>query len=168
MRPIRVLDYDPRWPDIFEAMKTELLAMADGGIVAVEHIGSTAVPGLAAKPKIDLDAVLTDETALADLAASLRAQGFHDHGDLYEEGRHLLTREHDGYGLRVYLCLRGNPAHRDRILFRDHLRRHPERAAEYQMLKRRLAIAADGDWDAYTGGKAYFIAETLQRAKIAG
>jgi GrpB-like predicted nucleotidyltransferase (UPF0157 family) len=165
MRPIRIVDYDPIWPALFQAMKAELLAMAGVGIVAIEHIGSTAVPGLAAKPKSDLDTVLVDETAVSDLAAALRASGFRDYGDLHGEGRRLLTREHDAHGLRLYLCLRDNPAHRDRLLFRDHLRRHPERAAEYQSLKRRLAIAAEGDWDLYTGGKAQFIAETIRRAE---
>jgi GrpB-like predicted nucleotidyltransferase (UPF0157 family) len=165
MRPIRVVDYDPRWPLFFQTARDELLALAPGLILAVEHIGSTAVPGLAAKPKIDLDAVLVDAAALSALSAELPAAGFRAHGDPHGDGRLPFTREHEGYGLRLYLCLRDNKAHRDRLLFRDHLRRHPGRAAEYQALKQRLASEAAGDWDHYTGGKSDFVAETLRRAE---
>ncbi|RDJ16233.1 GrpB family protein [Rhizobium grahamii] len=166
MRPIRVLDYDPAWPALFDAARRELLALAADSILTIEHIGSTAVPGLAAKPKIDLDAVLEDEAALAAVATLLPSAGFRAHGDPHGDGRWPFTREHDGYGLRLYLCAPDNPAHRDRILFRDHLRRHPQRAAEYQALKRRLAAKADGDWDIYTGGKSDFVAETLRLAAL--
>ncbi|KQV31964.1 hypothetical protein ASC97_18300 [Rhizobium sp. Root1203] len=163
MRPIRVMDYDPHWPQLFEAAKDELLSLSDC-ILAVEHIGSTAVPGLAAKPKIDLDAVLMAETALAELSTLLHSVGYISHGDPQGEGRWPFTRDHDGYGLRLYLCAPGNPAHRDRLLFRDYLRSHPRRAAEYQSLKRHLAADANGDWDFYTGGKSDFIHETVALA----
>jgi len=166
MRPIRVLDYDPAWPALFDAARCELLALAADRILAIEHIGSTAVAGLAAKPKIDLDAVLVDEAALAAVGALLPSAGFQDHGDPYGEGRWPFTRDHDGYGLRLYLCTPDNPAHRDRILFRDYLRAHPQRANEYQALKRHLAAEANGDWDIYTGGKSDFVAETLRLAAI--
>jgi GrpB-like predicted nucleotidyltransferase (UPF0157 family) len=164
-RPIRVVDYDPRWPSFFQAARDELLSLAPGLILAVEHIGSTSVPGLAAKPKIDLDAVLTDADALATLSAQLEASGFRAHGDPHGDGRLPFTREHEGYGLRLYLCLSANPAHRDRLLFRDYLRHHPQRAAEYQALKQQLAGEAAGDWDHYTGGKSAFVTETLRRAE---
>ncbi|CDM55974.1 MULTISPECIES: GrpB family protein [Rhizobium] len=165
MRPVRVVDYDPKWPDLFEAARAELLDLAADRILAIEHIGSTSVPGLAAKPKIDLDAVLANETALAELGALLPSAGFRDHGDPQGEGRWTFTRDHDCYGLRLYLCTSGNPAHRDRLLFRDYLRLDPDRAAEYQSLKRHLAKEADGDWDVYTDGKSDFVAETLRLAK---
>jgi GrpB-like predicted nucleotidyltransferase (UPF0157 family) len=164
-RPIRVIDYDPRWPSFFHAARDELLSLAPGLILAVEHIGSTAVPGLAAKPKIDLDAVLIDVNALATLTDKLALSGFRAHGDPHGDGRLPFTREHEGYGLRLYLCLKANPAHHDRLLFRNHLRLHPDRAAEYQALKQRLAEESAGDWDHYTGGKSAFVAETLRRAE---
>lgn len=166
MRPIRVLDYDPAWPARFDATRRELLELAADRILAIEHIGSTAVPGLAAKPKIDLDAVLVDDAARTAVASLLPSAGFRAHGDPHSDGRWPFTRDHNGYGLRLYLCAPDNPAHRDRILFRDHLRRHPQRAAEYEALKRRLAAMANGDWDIYTGGKSDFVAETLRLAAL--
>ncbi len=69
------------------------------------------------------------------------------------------------YGTRLYLCLPDNEAHRERLLFRDYLRAHPEFAANYAALKRRLAEEADGDWDHYTGGKSDFVADIVRRAK---
>ncbi|KQV84286.1 GrpB family protein [Rhizobium sp. Root1220] len=164
MRPIRVVDYDPQWPHLFEAVRAELLALAADRILAVEHIGSTSVPGLAAKPKIDLDAVLISQSALAELTPCLPAAGYISHGDVHGEGRWTFTRDHKGYGLRLYLCTEGNVAHRDRLLFRDYLRAHPQRAAEYQALKLHLAAEAQGDWDVYTGGKSDFVSETIARA----
>jgi GrpB-like predicted nucleotidyltransferase (UPF0157 family) len=164
MRPIRIVDYDPRWPTLFELARDEILSLAPGLVLAIEHIGSTAVPGLAAKPKIDLDAVLIDEAAVSTLSAKLAVSGFRAHGDPHNDGCLPFTREHEGYGLRLYLCTAGNPAHSDRLLFRDHLRHHSQRAAEYAALKRDLAEKANGDWDIYTGGKTDFVAETLHRA----
>jgi GrpB-like predicted nucleotidyltransferase (UPF0157 family) len=164
VRPIRVVDYGPIWPDLFDAAKRELLALATDRILAVEHIGSTSVPGLAAKPKIDLDAVLAGPDAVGAVGALVQTAGFVSHGDHHGEGRWTFTRDHDGYGLRLYLCAPNNSAHRDRILFRDYLRLHPQRAAEYQSLKQSLAAAADGNWDFYTGGKSDFISQTLQLA----
>ncbi|MBB3315443.1 GrpB-like predicted nucleotidyltransferase (UPF0157 family) [Rhizobium sp. BK181] len=166
MRPITVLDYDPAWPALFDAARRELVTLAADSILTIEHIGSTAVPGLAAKPKIDLDAVLVDETARNSVASLLPSAGFRAHGDPHGDGRWPFTRDHEGYGLRLYLCTPNNPAHRNRILFRDHLRCHPQKAAEYQALKRHLAAKANGDWDIYTGGKSDFVAETLRLAMI--
>ncbi|MDM9619456.1 GrpB family protein [Rhizobium sp. S96] len=159
---MRIVDYDPRWPTL-ELARDEILSLAPGLVLAIEHIGSTAVPGLAAKPKIDLDAVLIDEAAVSTLSAKLAVSGFRTHGDPHNDGRLPFTREHED-GLRLYLCTAGNPAHRDRLLFRDHLRYHSQRAAEYAALKRDLAEKANGDWDIYTGGKTDFVAETLRRA----
>jgi GrpB-like predicted nucleotidyltransferase (UPF0157 family) len=166
MRPIRVLDYDPQWPHLFQAARAELLALAGDRFLAIDHIGSTAVPGLSAKPKIDLDAVLVSEIVLPDLAALLQTAGYISHGDPHGEGRWTFTRDHDGYGLRLYLCAPDNAAHRDRILFRDYLRRHPRRAAEYEALKQRLAAEANGNWDIYTGGKSGFVHETIALATV--
>ncbi|WP_160007390.1 GrpB family protein [Rhizobium sp. 18055] len=164
MRPIRVIDYDPQWPQLFEAARAELLALAANRILAIDHIGSTAVPGLAAKPKIDLDAVLLSEAAVTDLTPLLQTAGYIPHGDISGEGRWTFTRDHASHGLRLYLCTQGNAAHHDCLLFRDYLRAHPQRAAEYQALKLHLAAEANGDWDHYTGGKSDFVRETIERA----
>jgi len=165
MGAIRVLDDDSGWPGRFERHRLEVLSLLGDLVLDVHHIGSTAVPGLAAKPKLDMDAVVRSE----DLGAALervQGAGFTFHGDPYGDHRWTFTRDgHDGYGIRLYVCAPGNRAHVERILFRDWLRGHPEDAAAYAALKRRLAAEAGGDWERYTGGKTAFVEAVLEKAR---
>lgn len=164
MRPVEIVDYDPSWPAQFAAERDVLLALLGDLVNEIHHIGSTAVPGLAAKPKIDMDAVLSDERFAPQAIELVRETGAYDfHGDPYGDRRWTFTRGRSR-GIRLYLCGPGNPAHLKRVLFRDWLRMHPADAAAYETLKRRLALAADGDWDFYTGGKADFVAGIVPRA----
>ena len=86
------------------------------------------------------------------------------HGEPWGDGRWTFTADRGGHGIRLYLCLPGNPAHRDRLLFRDWLRGHPRDAADYEALKRRLAREAQYDWSGYTGGKSEFVARIVALA----
>ncbi|MBB3916985.1 GrpB family protein [Rhizobium fabae] len=164
MRAIRVVDYDPSWPQRFAEISAEVSALLGGLLLSIDHIGSTSVPGLAAKRKIDVDAVISEE-ALPAAIEIMRAADFIFHGDT-GENRWAFTRAHQDYGFRLYLCGPDNSAHRERILFRDYLRKHSERAKAYADLKRRLAAEANGDWDFYTGGKTGFVAETIRLAVL--
>lgn len=163
-RPIRVVDYDPAWPLHFAALRRGIRAALGDIPAGIHHVGSTAVPGLAAKPKIDIDALI-EAGVLPEAVARLRsAAGYTFHGDPYRDGMWTFTRPHGTYGERLYLCAPDNPVHERRVLFRDYLRAHPDRAAAYAALKRFLAARAGGDWPAYTGGKAAFVAETVALA----
>ncbi|MFT4185113.1 MAG: GrpB family protein [Rhizobium sp.] len=164
--PIRLVDYDPGWPALFQSRSADIAALLCRP-VEIHHIGSTSVPGLCAKPKLDIDAVLSTTGDRLFATARLRENGYAFHGDPYRADRWIFTRDERPCGTRLYLCLPGNPAHRDRILFRNYLRSHPDAAADYAALKQRLAIEANGDWDHYTGGKSDFVAGILLRA-IAG
>ncbi|MBY5809040.1 GrpB family protein [Rhizobium leguminosarum] len=163
MRAIKVVDYDPSWPRLFAEISTEVSILLWDCVLSIDHIGSTAVPGLPAKPKIDLDTVMISDAFLAAAIEMVRAADFVFHGDTGEQ-RWAFTRDHQAYGFKLYLCGPDNRAHRDRILFRDYLRDHPERAKAYADLKRRLAAEADGDWGFYTGGKTEFVSETVRLA----
>jgi GrpB-like predicted nucleotidyltransferase (UPF0157 family) len=164
MRPVVIVDYDPSWPAQFAAERDALLALLGDRVDGVHHIGSTAVPGLAAKPKIDMDTVLRDDGLVPEAIERIRETGNYDyHGDPYGDRRWTFTRGH-ARGIRLYLCGPGNDAHLKRIRFRDWLRTHPDAAAAYEALKRRLAMEAKGDWDFYTGGKADFVARILESA----
>jgi GrpB-like predicted nucleotidyltransferase (UPF0157 family) len=166
MRAIKVVDYDPSWPLLFAEMRAEVSDRLGDLLLRVEHIGSTAVPGLAAKPKIDLDAVMVSDAVLPAAIERMQMEDFAFHGDLHGAGRWAFTRDREGYGFRLYLCGPDNVAHRERILFRDYLRAHPWWAAEYAVLKRQLATEANGDWDFYTGGKGEFVRETVRLAEF--
>ena len=163
MRAIKVVDYDPSWPQLFAEIRAEVSALLGEFVLSIDHIGSTSVPGLAAKPKIDLDAIVISDEALPSAIERVRAADFVFQGDTGEQ-RWTFTHNHKGHGFRLYLCGPDNRAHRERIRFRDYLRDHPERAGAYADLKRRLSVEADGDWDFYTGGKTEFVGETLRLA----
>lgn len=166
MRPVEIVDYDLSWPGQFFAERDALLTLLGDLVDGVHHIGSTSVPGLAAKPKIDMDVVLSADHLIAAAIEYVRAAGAWDyHGDPYGEGRWTFTHGRTR-GFRLYLCGPNNDAHRKRILFRDWLRTHPEDAAAYEALKRRLAAEANDDFAFYTGGKSRFVAAIVERARI--
>lgn len=165
MRTVEIVDYDPTWPALFAAERDALRAVLGDLVDEVHHIGSTSVSGLAAKPKIDMDAVLRADDLVREAIELVRATGVWEyHGDPYGDERWTFTRGR-GRGLRLYVCGPGNKAHRERILFRDWLRAHLEDALAYEALKRRLAAHAAGDWEAYTGGKSGFVAAIVARAE---
>ena len=164
MRPVEIVDYDPSWPGQFVAERDALLTLLGDLVDGVHHIGSTSVPGLAAKPKIDMDVVLRADHLISAAIEHVRATGAWDyHGDPHGEGRWTFTRGRSR-GIRLYLCGPGNNAHIDRMLFRDRLRANPDDAAAYEALKHHLAVEANGDWDFYTGGKSDFVAEIVRKA----
>ncbi|RUM26695.1 GrpB family protein [Rhizobium vallis] len=165
MRAIKVVDYDPSWPLLFADISAEISALLGNLVFSIDHIGSTSVPGLTAKPKIDLDVVTISDEVLPTALEAVRATDFVFHGDTGEK-RWAFTRDQEGHGFKLYLCGPDNHAHRERILFRDYLRNHPERARAYADLKRSLAATANGDWDFYTGGKSAFVSETVRLAAL--
>lgn len=162
MAPIRVVDYDPSWPHAFASESAGIAFMLGNLLAEIHHVGSTAVPGLAAKPKIDIDAVIRPGHRLEEAVARMRLHGGYTcHGDPYGDGMWTFTAAQVAYpipaGTRLYLCAPGNPTHERRLHFRDWLRCHDDAAADYAALKRRLAVEGRGDWTAYTGGKADFV-----------
>lgn len=166
-RAIEVVDYDPAWPALFEEIRAGLERLLDGLILEIHHIGSTAVRGLCAKPKIDVDIVLRSPAVIPQAIERMQATGdYAYHGDKYRDGMWTFTTGRGSRGQRLYLCAPGTATHLRRVLFRDHLRQHPEAATAYAELKRRLASETEGDWDHYTGGKGPFVAEIVRRAAL--
>jgi len=162
---IRVVPYDPVWPVLFREIERELLVQLGDLLASVHHIGSTSVPGLAAKPKIDVDAVVASTSKLGEAVARMQAQpDWTFHGEPYKDGMWTFTRGRGSWGARLYLCAPDTATHVKRVLFRDWLRGHPEDAAAYETLKRRLSVYAAGDWNVYTGGKSDFVAAIVERA----
>jgi GrpB-like predicted nucleotidyltransferase (UPF0157 family) len=163
--PVRIAEYDPAWPATFErerdALERALGSDVTGGI---HHVGSTAVPGLAAKPIIDIMVGVRDLEAARSLVEPLRSLDY-----LYAPYRedemawfckpHPARRTH-----HLHLVPTGSPRYRAALAFRDHLRAHPDVAAEYLALKRRLAAEFEHDREAYTEGKEEFVRRTVDRA----
>jgi GrpB-like predicted nucleotidyltransferase (UPF0157 family) len=160
-RHILVVDYDPSWPLTFMALR-EPIRQALGGIaLTVEHVGSTAVPGLAAKPIIDIDVVIA---SLADLSAAidrLAALGYVHSGDLGIDGREAFESP-PGPAHHLYVCVQGSTALANHLAVRDRLRRNPDKAREYGELKKQLARQFPTDIESYVAGKTDFLLEVLR------
>jgi GrpB-like predicted nucleotidyltransferase (UPF0157 family) len=158
--PITILPYDPSWPDAFEQQRARLEpALLPWLTGPVEHIGSTAVPGLAAKPIIDMMARI-DSYDADGIEPTMTALGWvhaPEPGDA--EARKWSFCCPDAAWRTHHLHIYENSADVwPRLLaFRDHLRTHPEAAAEYAELKRSLAAADAHDRPRYRAGKAPFI-----------
>src|SRR5277367_3558470 len=151
--PAVVAEYDPGWPGVFERLRDRLDAALAGVAHVTEHVGSTAVPGLAAKPIIDVDVVVADETAVGPAVKALAAAGWQHEGDLGIKGREAFLPPADAAYHHLYLVVAGGRPHRDHIDLRDFLRTHPGHAARYGALKRQLAVLLETDRGAYARGK---------------
>lgn len=165
MSAIKVVEYDPAWPGLFAAEKSRILELIGDMVEDIHHVGSTSVVGLCAKPKIDIDAVVRSDAMIADAVERVKSlANFNFYGDPYADGMWTFTSGHGSYGTRLYLCGSENATHVRRVLFRDWLRAHPNDAAEYASLKRRLAREANGDWKFYTRGKTEFVTRIVGQA----
>lgn len=160
-----VVPYDPRWPEIF----AELRGRADRALAGIahvtEHVGSTSVPGLAAKPVIDMDVVLPDRAGVSAAISALEAGGWRHQGDQGIAGREAFQPPDDATYHHLYVVVAGSVPHRDHVDLRDYLRARPADAARYAELKRRLAPLLATDRPAYNDGKAGLISELLRLAR---
>ena len=164
---IVISDYDPAWPAWFDVMRRHVWPLVDDIALRVDHVGSTAVPGLAAKPIIDLDIVVASEDKVRSVIERLATIGYRWRGDLGVTGRESLKATED-HGLpphHLYVVVENNKAHLDHWLLRDLLRSEPDARERYAALKRRNAELADGDIDRYVEAKAELVAELLTRAR---
>ncbi|HWE35821.1 MAG TPA: GrpB family protein [Isosphaeraceae bacterium] len=162
--PITLVDYDPIWPEIFEELRAPLVAAVGDLVVAVEHIGSTAVPGLAAKPIIDLDLVVPSSDDLPVAIARLAALGYAHQGDLGVPGREAFLPPSRGPKHHLYACPSDSESLRRHIVFRDYLLSHPQAAAGYEAVKKAAALRFREDRVAYVEAKSRIIEEILRKA----
>jgi GrpB-like predicted nucleotidyltransferase (UPF0157 family) len=163
-----VSEYDPRWPAVFQLLRDRADSALAGVAHVTEHVGSTAVPGLLAKPIVDMDVVVPDENGLGPAITALAAAGWRHQGDLGIEGREAFLPPADAAYHHLYVVAEGSRPHRDHIDLRDFLRSHPEQAARYGERKRQLAGLLENDRGAYVRGKAQMITEFLRLARGTG
>jgi len=164
---IVVIDYDPQWPRSFELLCAYVWPIVAGVAARIDHVGSTSVPGLAAKPIIDMDIVVRTPADVAPANSSLEAAGFEGQGDLGVAGREAFSPPL-GAALpahHLYLVVEDSRAHADHVLLRDLLREDPVARSSYADLKRRNALQAGADIDFYVAAKAATVAELLTRAR---
>ncbi|MDA3935525.1 MAG: GrpB family protein [Actinomycetota bacterium] len=170
---VEVVDYDPAWPALFEAEAARLAAFfPPGSLQSVEHVGSTAVPGLAAKPIIDILVGVDDFDLILDQVAPAMEQAGYDYffrPDFGDDGpRYPWFIGRDSSGVRVshiHVALIDDLSQWNRVVFRDYLRDHEDAALEYAALKRDLAARFADDREAYTLAKTTFIGQAVARAR---
>jgi GrpB-like predicted nucleotidyltransferase (UPF0157 family) len=158
---IVVVDYDPHWPEAFAAER-DRIAAAIGDGAAIEHIGSTAVGGLPAKPIIDIAVGIPDTTGIDACIAAVAALGYRREpaGD-FDDRRFLRRVGADGEPTHhLSLTQRDSAYWTEHLAFRDALRADPDLVRRYGELKRRLATESD-DIDAYTRAKTTLVREAL-------
>jgi GrpB-like predicted nucleotidyltransferase (UPF0157 family) len=154
---IVIVDYDAAWPARFEELASNVRAALGDLALRVEHIGSTAVSGLAAKPIIDLDVVVGSSADVAPAIRKLSEVGYVHEGDLGIEGREAFRFQACGQQHHLYLLVEGAQEFERHLAFRDALRADPALRDAYSELKRSLAAQHGGDRAAYTRGKSDFI-----------
>ena len=160
---ITLAPYDPLWPREFARVRDELAAVLPSSILSIDHVGSTSVPDLCAKPIIDISVGVPDLGESLSLVPILEDLGFRYRGDDELPDRHYLPRTVAGLR-RHHLSLSepGSWQRRNSLTFRDALRRDPALARRYSELKQRLAATAGTDRRAYLNGKTSFILQVLE------
>ena len=165
--PIVVVDYDPRWATLFSEFRDTLWPHVEDIATAFEHVGSTSVPGLVAKPIIDMDIVVPNMTVALEVIERLTPLGYTHRGELGVRGRHAFFHPEDAPKHHLYVCLEGSIGLRNHLALRDYLRAHPAAVSEYTALKMRLAEQHSNDIDAYIEGKTAFIVGILEQLGLA-
>ena len=168
MDRIIIADYDPAWPARFEEEREAIVAALGGaaaGVVAIEHVGSTSVPGLAAKPIIDIAIGVRQVADAVPCITPIVGLGYKCMGEFGIPGR-LYFRKGKPRSHHLHMVVHQGEFWQDHIGFRDALRGQPDLAQEYARLKRELAAHHVGDRVGYTEAKTPFIQSALARADM--
>lgn len=172
MKTIVVVSYNPDWQREFEQFKAVYEPLLAGHIVSVEHVGSTSVVGLAAKPILDIDIVIENRDKLAVIAKLLGSIGYEHRGDYGVPGREAFkpiiphvpfmgAMEH-----HLYVCIDGCLSLRNHLALRNYLRSNPEAVEAYGTLKMQLAKRFPHDLDSYLDGKTDLIVDILKKCRF--
>jgi GrpB-like predicted nucleotidyltransferase (UPF0157 family) len=169
-KPVLIEDYAPTWMKEFEHLAQVYTTHLNGLITAIEHIGSTAVPGLCAKPVIDIDIVIDSRVQLNGIIPILTGLGYEYLGEVaipdrfvFRPSSTFVPKDHSGRVWQkhhLYCCLKGSAALRNHLILRDALKNDEILAQEYGALKKRLARASN-NMDEYVMGKTKFITAIL-------
>ena len=161
--PVVLVDADPAWPGTFARIRERVAGALGDLALAIEHVGSTAVPGLPAKPIVDVDVVVPVGGVPAAIGR-LASLGYVHRGDLGIAGREAFARPPGTPPHHLYVCARDASECRRHLVFRDYLRAHPDAALAYADLKKELARRFRDDRAAYSQAKSTFVEEVLRQA----
>lgn len=176
MHKIKVEDYNPKWAHAFNELKEALLTHISKDL-HIEHVGSTSVPGLAAKPIIDIDIVVKTKADVLDLIGALENLGYIHQGDLGIEGREafkrslkdvpLLKEHHSKWAPHhLYVVLESSDAYKNHMALKEFLMANEDTVKEYGALKKALAHQYPHDIDTYIKEKTPFILRILKNSGL--
>ncbi len=167
--PVFLVDHDPGWPDRFVEERRRLAAALSLEPSTIEHVGSTAIPGMRAKPILDIMVLIPgigDAKRHVPALAALDYHYFPYAEDRTPERRWFCKPDPRARTHHLHLVERESAFHHDHLLFRDFLRARPEEARAYLSLKEALAARFPTDREAYTEGKTGFVRAALERARV--
>ncbi len=164
-KEIQIISYNPAWKKEFQKISVMIRRLIGDLIIKIEHVGSTSVKGLAAKPVIDIDVVIEDYRTFPEVTDRLEKAGYIYQGNLGIEGREAFQRRfNDGFmKYHLYVCPSDGKGYLEHMALRDYLREHEDERKKYQLLKIELAKKHRFDIDSYCDGKTNFIKQILQK-----
>jgi len=164
---ITVVPYDYRWPYEFQKIKKELLLVISNDVLSIEHIGSTSVEGLAAKPIIDIDIVI-DDNMFSTVKEKLHSIGYSHEGDLGIAGREAFTYKGKMNLMlhHLYVCHKDSAELKKHIIFRNWLQMHENDKIAYSKIKIEIAEKYPDNIDAYMVGKQQCILEIYKKCGL--
>jgi GrpB-like predicted nucleotidyltransferase (UPF0157 family) len=166
---VRIIDHRPEWAAIFDAEREVIRSRSGDLIVDIQHVGSTSIPGMPAKPIIDIAIAVRSREAFPLLAARLVEAGYIDRGDLRGDGGYLMVKESapDVRTIHVHFAEETDQQWVNLVGFRDALRRDEEVRRRYAELKKELAERFKDDRASYTASKNEFIQAVLNASRDA-
>jgi GrpB-like predicted nucleotidyltransferase (UPF0157 family) len=163
-RGIEIVAYDPAWPRLFAVLGEELRGALGDVALRIDHIGSTSVPGLAAKPIVDIQVSVADFEPLAAFRRPLERLGYSYRSDNPERTKRYFREPPGRRRTHLHVRRAGSFSEQWALLFRDYLRADRDVALEYEAVKRRLAVQFRDDRHGYTDAKVPFMWEVIRRA----
>jgi GrpB-like predicted nucleotidyltransferase (UPF0157 family) len=161
---IEIVGYDPAWPERFARLGRDLRAALDDVALRIDHIGSTSIPGLAAKPVLDVQISVAAFDRLEAFKAPLEELGYVYRAGNAERTKRYFREPPGSPRTHIHVRRAGSFSEQFALLFRDYLRVTPQVVAEYETLKRRLAETHRDDRRAYTEAKVPFFWEAIRQA----
>lgn len=164
VQPVSIVEYDSCWPIIFRSIRKRLSSALGGMVAAIEHVGSTAVPNLAAKPIIEIDVLLKSSDLVPAAMERLASLGYVYAGNPGVPERETFLAPAGDFPHRLSVCLPRSAEFRRRVAFRNFLRAHGQEAKIYSDLQIARAERSLEDRSAYVGVKGEFVQEISRRA----
>lgn len=166
---VTLSEYSPEWAERFQTENRALRTIFGPMALSIEHVGSTAIPGILAKPVIDVAVSVHSFADLAQCTSKLRSIGYVPKTSVTRIGRRFFVKEPDGtQAYYLHIAEEGSGYIAEMLLFRDYLRMHSEEAFLYSLLKENLSRAYKRDHDAYARNMAQFVRAILKLAKADG